>query len=151
MDALWARALDELARDPEISRASFATWLKGTRLLERDGARFTVGAQHSFAREKLERTYGGAVARALAAVSGESAPRVTFVVPGATRVAASRDERALPFVVRKPPFAPAPNGPSGHAGHNDSPSPPPLTAERSRAPATERIPDPQPTPQPDAR
>ena len=81
MESLWEEVLTVLARDPEISRASYATWLKGTRLLARDGSRFTVAAQHTFAREKLERSYAAAIARAVGSAAGETQPRVEFVVP----------------------------------------------------------------------
>ena len=101
MESLWEQVLAALERDPEISRASYATWLKGTRLLSREGSRFTVAAQHTFAREKLERSYAQAIARAVGAAAGETAPRVEFVVPGAQRVAAASEARALPLIPRR--------------------------------------------------
>ena len=103
MESLWEQVLAALERDPEISRASYATWLKGTRLLSREGSRFTVAAQHTFAREKLERSYAEAIKRAVGAAAGEAAPRVEFVVPGAQRapVSVTHEARALPMVPRK--------------------------------------------------
>ncbi|HET7771267.1 MAG TPA: DnaA/Hda family protein [Chloroflexota bacterium] len=103
MESLWEQVLAVLERDPEISRASYATWLKGTRLLARDGSRFTVAAQHTFAREKLERSYAAAIVRAVGSAAGETQPRVEFVVPGAQRAASAPDARALPLVHRKAP------------------------------------------------
>src|SRR5687768_6974423 len=85
METLWEQVLAVLERDPEISRASYATWLKGTRLVARDGSRFTVAAQHTFAREKLERSYTAAIVRAVGTAAGETQPRVEFIVPGAQR------------------------------------------------------------------
>src|SRR5689334_18705741 len=49
---LWQAVLRRLGDDPSISRANFATWLRGTKLLERDGDALVVGAQHTFALEK---------------------------------------------------------------------------------------------------
>src|SRR5688500_18775560 len=100
MESLWDEVLAALARDPEISRASYATWLKGTRLVSRDGGRFTVAAQHTFAREKLERSYAAAITRAVGAAVGDPSPRVEFVVPGAPRVAPKPEPRALPMLRR---------------------------------------------------
>ena len=96
---VWERALGVLERDPQISRASYAAWLKGTRLLTQDGARFTIGARHSFAREKLQTAFGAAVARALGEVTGLAGAEVSFVVPGAARSAGSGSaSRPLPMV-----------------------------------------------------
>src|SRR5688572_26283670 len=135
MESLWDEVLAALARDPEISRASFATWLKGTRLLSRDGGRFTVAAQHTFAREKLERSYAAAISRAVSAAAGETSPRVEFVVPGAQRPPPTPDARALPMMHRRPAppvpeapvSAPAPLVPAGGvataaAPHNAPPA-----------------------------
>ena len=106
METLWEQVLAALERDPEISRASYATWLKGTRLISREGSRFTVAAQHTFAREKLERSYAAAIARAVGTAAGEAQPRVEFVVPGAQRASAPAEPRALPMIHRR--VAPVP-------------------------------------------
>jgi chromosomal replication initiator protein len=87
--------LGDLAQDPAISRASFATWLRGTQLLDAQGNEFTVGAQHSFALEKLERSFRGAIEAAVRRQTDNPAAHVRFVV---TRAAASSRpaERATP-------------------------------------------------------
>src|SRR5688572_4379132 len=140
MESLWEEVLTVLARDPEISRASYATWLKGTRLLSREGGRFTVAAQHTFARDKLERSYASAIARAVGATVGEAAPRVEFVVPGAQKAPAVSEPRALPMIHRKvaPPVAEAV---ADGASHNATPyaapevAPPPARPELPAPPA----------------
>ena len=86
LDALWARVLASLASDPAITRASFATWLKGTRLTARVGGRFIVAAQHGFARDKLHRSFAEPVRRALLREIGDLALEVEFIVPGAPRL-----------------------------------------------------------------
>ncbi len=97
LDACWAGVLTALERDPAISRASFATWLRGTRLVGREGARFRVAAQHTFAREKLERSFKEPIQRALRDVAGAGDVHLEFVVPG--------QQRGVP-----PPEAPSPIG-----------------------------------------
>jgi chromosomal replication initiator protein len=122
MESLWEQVLAVLERDPEISRASYATWLKGTRLIAREGSRFTVAAQHTFAREKLERSYAEAIARAVGAAAGETQPRVEFIVPGAQRAAAGSEPRGLPMVPRKVLPAAVPAEIPTLASHNAPPS-----------------------------
>src|SRR5687768_12988677 len=137
MESLWEQVLAVLERDPEISRASYATWLKGTRLVAREGSRFTVAAQHTFAREKLERSYAAAIARAVGAAAGETQPRVEFIVPGALRPPTVSDARALPLIHRKvtaPSLPTIADEPSSHNASaiamserpaSPSPAPPP--------------------------
>src|SRR5436190_4224748 len=98
-DALWQAVLDDLERDPSISRASFATWLRSTRLLAVADGAFVVGAQHAFALQKLERSFRGPVEQALRRQTGNAAARVRFIVaraPGATR-APEATPRPLPL------------------------------------------------------
>ncbi|MBI3970415.1 MAG: ATP-binding protein [Chloroflexi bacterium] len=115
--ALWQAVLHELQRDPAISPASFATWLRGTQLLARDGDRFVVGAQHAFGRDRLERSFRGAVEQALLRATGRRAVRVRFVVVGGLGGASDRGQ---------PPAGGAAPGASGVpialAGH--APRPP---------------------------
>jgi chromosomal replication initiation ATPase DnaA len=81
--ALWQAVLVRLQDDPTISRASFAGWLRETRLLEHDGDNFLVAAQHSFARDRLERSFRVPIERAIAHCTGRPGPRANFTVgPG---------------------------------------------------------------------
>jgi hypothetical protein len=77
---LWQAVLDRLQVDPAISRASFATWLKGTQLLASDSDAFVVGAQHRFACEKLARSFRVPIEQAIAACTGGTHVRVRFTV-----------------------------------------------------------------------
>jgi chromosomal replication initiator protein len=79
---LWAGVLDALARHPAISRASYATWLANTQLIAQHGRVFVVEAQHSFARDKLDRAFGEPVREAIAQAAGVANAEVRFVVPG---------------------------------------------------------------------
>src|SRR5262245_16068023 len=92
--ALWQEVLADLERDPAISRASFATWLRATQLLDAQGSEFTVGAQHTFALDKLERSFRGAIERALDRRTGQTGARVRFVV--ARTANAPRTPAAVP-------------------------------------------------------
>lgn len=94
---LWARVLASLERHPAVTRASFSAWLKHTRLLEQRGNVFIVGAQHSFAREKLERGFREVLEEALRTCAGQADARVQFQVAG------QRSQADLPVATRQAP------------------------------------------------
>jgi chromosomal replication initiator protein len=98
--ALWQEVLADLECDPAISRASFATWLRSTQLLDVQGDEFVVGAQHSFALEKLERSFRGAVEQALRRQTGNAAARLRFVVPRAASAAPAQGAAPRPLPLR---------------------------------------------------
>lgn len=99
---LWDAVLDELRLDPAISPANFSTWLRETQLLEgpvqphaglisqsegpgagsvsAGGDEYVVGAPHSFARDRLARSFRPAVEQALARCLGRSSVRVRFAI-----------------------------------------------------------------------
>ena len=51
-EELWSQVLAQLQL--QMSRATFETWLRDTRLLARDGVKFTVAVKNLFARDWLE-------------------------------------------------------------------------------------------------
>lgn len=77
---VWRRALEVLEHDPAISRATFSSWLAGSRLLAGQGRDFLIGAQHSFARQKLERSFAEPIRQALARATGRADVRTYFAV-----------------------------------------------------------------------
>jgi hypothetical protein len=74
---LWAAVLDELRRT--VSPGSFATWLKPTRLIDREGTDLVVGVPNSYAREWLDERFAAQVESAVEVVLGSSR-RVRFAV-----------------------------------------------------------------------
>ncbi|MDQ3702946.1 MAG: chromosomal replication initiator protein DnaA [Chloroflexota bacterium] len=128
---LWNAVLDELRLDPAISPANFSTWLRETQLLEgpvespagsishseahREGRRagsmsggsngsdeYVVGAPHSFARDRLARSFRPAVEQALARCLGQPSVRVRFAIADPSR---DPSRGALPA----PEYPPAPS------------------------------------------
>lgn len=51
-DALWQAVLGEI--ELTVTRASFVTWFKNTRLIRRDEAQLTIGVPNIFAKQQLE-------------------------------------------------------------------------------------------------
>jgi chromosomal replication initiator protein len=101
--ALWPAVLADLERDSSISRASFATWLLGTQLLDVQGDEFTVGAQHAFALDKLERSFRGAIERALQRQTGNADARVRLVVNRAPTVVRPSNNVPRPLPLKSDP------------------------------------------------
>lgn len=69
---LWSAVLDELR--PTCTAGSFATWLKPTRLIGLEEGALVVGVPNSFARGWLAERFASPIARAVAAILGESRP-----------------------------------------------------------------------------
>ena len=123
----WSTVLAELERDPAISRASFAAWLRGTQLLRVERDEYVVGAQHSFALEKLERSFRGAMEGALRRVAG---PQVSLRLVVAREAAAPRAKDApAPLPMR-------PAAPLGGSAANRPRSPAPRLLGQLRPGAT---------------
>jgi chromosomal replication initiator protein len=95
LNHVWQGVLRYLAHDPSISRASYATWLGGTVLLRVEGCTYVVGAPHSFARDRLERTYRAAVGAAIGRQCGDSRPNVVFEVAGRPSARARRRHQPI--------------------------------------------------------
>lgn len=88
---VWQAVLADLQHDPAVSRASFSTWLRTTQLLFNRSDEFVVGAQHQFARDKLERSFRSVIEQAIARCVGRQGVRVRFEV--ASRMEVARGER----------------------------------------------------------
>ncbi|MFN8456971.1 MAG: DnaA N-terminal domain-containing protein [Anaerolineae bacterium] len=66
-DVLWSEILAQLRL--QLTKATFETWLKETRLASRDGNRFTLAVPSGFARDWLEHRLQGVIRRAIAQVA----------------------------------------------------------------------------------
>ncbi len=73
----WKAALGEL--EMQMTRATFTTWLQGTRALSRAGNEFVVGVRNFFAKDWLENRLYDLIVRTLSNVVGERVG-VRFVV-----------------------------------------------------------------------
>lgn len=69
LDDLWNQVLSQV--EQKISKPSFETWLKSTKLLKYNGQTITIAAPNSFARDWLETHYIHLVATILAELTGE--------------------------------------------------------------------------------
>ncbi len=79
MDAyrIWQTALGELQL--ELTRATFETWLRGSRLVAYEDGTFVIGVANTYARDWLESRLRPVVARVLTRLTGRTAS-VRFVV-----------------------------------------------------------------------
>lgn len=79
---LWKQVLNELQL--EMTRATFDTWLRDTRLVACVDGTFVVEVPSTYAREWLEASLRPLIMRVLAAVSGQEVRQVEFVTPEAS-------------------------------------------------------------------
>ncbi|HHY75139.1 MAG: chromosomal replication initiator protein DnaA [Bacilli bacterium] len=77
LDELWSKVLARV--EQQISKPSFETWLKSTKLLSYKGNNVTIAAPTSFAREWLENHYVHLIAGILSELTGEDL-YIKFVV-----------------------------------------------------------------------
>lgn len=77
LDELWEKVLSEAKE--KISKPSFETWLKSTKLLAYTGDAVTVVAPNSFGREWLENHYVTLISSILEELTGESL-QIRFIV-----------------------------------------------------------------------
>ncbi|MEJ9281358.1 MULTISPECIES: chromosomal replication initiator protein DnaA [Ureibacillus] len=77
LDELWNKVLARV--EQQISKPSFETWLKSTKLLSYKGTNVTIAAPNSFAREWLENHYVHLIAGILSELTGEDL-YIKFVV-----------------------------------------------------------------------
>ncbi|WP_397536697.1 chromosomal replication initiator protein DnaA [Rummeliibacillus pycnus] len=77
IEQLWDKVLSEAKQ--KISKPSFETWLKSTKLLAYKGDTVTIAAPNSFGREWLENHYVHLIAAILAEITGKDL-HIRFVV-----------------------------------------------------------------------
>ena len=76
-DTAWKAAFGEL--EMQMTRATFRTWLQGTRALSWADGEFVIGVRSDFAKDWLEHRLYDLIARVLAGVTGRPT-RVRFAV-----------------------------------------------------------------------
>lgn len=78
LEQLWNNVLSQV--EQKISKPSFETWLKSTKLLSYAGSNVTIAAPNSFARDWLENHYVHLITGILTELTGEDL-YIKFVVP----------------------------------------------------------------------
>lgn len=78
LEQLWNSVLSQV--EQKISKPSFETWLKSTKLLSYAGSNVTIAAPNSFARDWLENHYVHLITGILTELTGEDL-YIKFVVP----------------------------------------------------------------------
>lgn len=78
LEELWGQVLKEMEK--QVSKPSFETWLKSTKLLSYKQDTLTIAAPNSFARDWLEIHYVHQIAAILHELTGKEA-MISFVVP----------------------------------------------------------------------
>lgn len=78
LEQLWNNVLSQV--ENKISKPSFETWLKSTKLLSYSGNNVTIAAPNSFARDWLENHYVHLITGILTELTGEDL-YIKFVVP----------------------------------------------------------------------
>ncbi len=78
LEELWGRVLAEMEK--QVSKPSFETWLKSTKLLSYKQDTLTIAAPNSFARDWLENHYVHQIAAILHDLTGKEA-MISFIVP----------------------------------------------------------------------
>ena len=77
LEQLWDNVLSQV--EQKISKPSFETWLKSTKLLSYKGTNVTIAAPNSFARDWLENHYVHLITGILTELTGEDL-LIKFVV-----------------------------------------------------------------------
>ena len=78
LEELWSSVLAQVEK--KISKPSFETWLKSTKMLTYQGDTVTIAAPNSFARDWLDTHYVHLIAGILTELTGEGLS-IRFVVP----------------------------------------------------------------------
>ena len=91
LEELWAEVLVNIEK--RISRPSFQTWVKSTKLLAYEGETVTIAAPNTFAKEWLESHYVHLITGLLSELTGEDR-LIQFVVP--------EDMAETDFMIPKP-------------------------------------------------
>ena len=120
-ETAWKAALGEL--EMQMTRATFTTWLQGTRALSGADGEFVIGVRNDFAKDWLENRLYDLIVRTLSSVTGQQV-RVRFVVwsdeiiaPKTTMSNGNGRAELVPTAPREP--LRNGNG-NGYAGRDDS-------------------------------
>jgi chromosomal replication initiator protein len=120
-ETAWKAALGEL--EMQMTRATFTTWLQGTRALSWANDEFVIGVRNDFAKDWLENRLYDLIARTLSSVIGRRT-LVRFVVWSDEIIAPKTtmtNGNGRVDLVPAPPREPARNGHTAEANGNGAP------------------------------
>ncbi len=107
-DQVWQSALGQLRT--QMTRATFDTWMKGTRIVSHDQDNLVIGTKNPFAKDWLENRLYTTINRTVANIMGQPIT-IKFIVDAE----GGAEQGTLPFVADIPDQRePAPNGKNGH-------------------------------------
>ena len=110
LEELWEEVLSKV--EQKISKPSFETWLKSTKLMSYGEENVTIAAPNSFAKDWLENHYVHLITGILSELTGEDRI-IQFVVP--------KDMEENDFSLPKPTIKPIENPPSTSTVWNAQP------------------------------
>ncbi len=118
-DSLWQAVLGEI--EISVSRGSFVTWFKNTRLLKNKDNQFVVGVPNVFIKQQLERKYNQLIVDMLVK-NGANPDRVEYKIHSSVTAQTKNNETEEPVLAnpapvvttRKPVVATQPNHPTAH-------------------------------------
>lgn len=113
-ETAWKSTLGEL--ELQMTRATFNTWLKGTRVIDSKEDEFVIGVRNDFAKDWLENRLQDTVLRTLTAVLGRQI-NLRFIV-------CSDDYRAENQRANGHSFEPPALSSNGNGGHHSHTAPP---------------------------
>lgn len=91
-DRLWQAVLGEI--ELTVSRGSFVTWFKNTRLLRHKNDVLVIGVQNVFIKQQLERKYNQLIAETLAK-NGIKPERIEYKIHSSTSLHKKTDDEAV--------------------------------------------------------
>lgn len=98
-DALWQAVLGEI--ELTVSRGSYVTWFKNTRLLRKQNDLFIIGVPNVFIKQQLERKYNALIADTLKK-NGVSPSTIEYKIDTGTMIRKVEEEKGLLETVAAP-------------------------------------------------
>ena len=102
-DQLWTKVLGQLQM--QMTRATFDTWVKNTRLVSRDDETLVIGAESAFVKDWLENRLFSTIHRAASNMLDHPV-EIQFVVDGSVESANGREHRPANAPARYKPALP---------------------------------------------
>ncbi|GAB4547273.1 MAG: chromosomal replication initiator protein DnaA [Anaerolineae bacterium] len=116
-DKVWQTALGELQL--QMTKATFDTWLKQTRVVAYEDGTFIIGVENGYAKDWLENRLHGTIQKTLTGILNQSV-EVRFVVQSA--VASSHKEEEPVVLVQRSAPPPAPKHTNGRPAYSLNPN-----------------------------
>lgn len=99
-DSLWQGVLGEI--ELTVSRASFVTWFKNTRILKHEGDRLVVGVPNIFVKQQLERKFDALIKETLVKNGAEKTVVEYKIYSGGSTLHKKSDDEAVVVSHQRP-------------------------------------------------